>query len=309
MRAVIFDIDGTLADVQHRLHHLEGTEKSWPAFFEAAVHDEPIEPIVWLARELFRSSNILNHEKPFQVLVVTARPDSYREPTLEWLNKHKIFADGALYMRKEGDYRADNIVKQEILQQILEDGYEPFLVVDDRPQVVEMWRAFGLTCLQCAPDEPVHTPYTGMTLLHMMVGPAGAGKSTYVEEHYEPHVVVSTDRIRLQYNLTQHPDDMARTWKLAHGLIKARLEAGFFTVLDATNLKRKDRLKVLAQVPKGVLVQYVLIDRDYDQKLKSRGWRSEELVSKHHKAFKAALPDLQNCDDQPNVMIKDVRTK
>ena len=50
-------------------------------------------------------------------------------------------------------FRSDDIVKFELLEQILEFGYEPILVLDDRDRVVKMWRAAGLRCLQVAPGD------------------------------------------------------------------------------------------------------------------------------------------------------------
>ena len=43
-------------------------------------------------------------------------------------------------MRKDGDYRKDTIVKGEMYDQMLADGYEPTMVFDDRPSVLRMWR-------------------------------------------------------------------------------------------------------------------------------------------------------------------------
>ena len=53
-------------------------------------------------------------------------------------------------MRAEGDYRADDVVKGELLDRILADGYHPELVFDDRTRVVNMWRARGIMCAQVA---------------------------------------------------------------------------------------------------------------------------------------------------------------
>ena len=103
------------------------------------------------------------------------------------------------------------------------------------------------------------------------------------------------------------PEDLARTWAYVHGLIRVRLENGIFTVLDATNLKAKDRAAVLKQVPHGIVVQYVIIDRDLDDKLADRGWRSEELILRHHKAFKLTLPEVLEADGQGNVIVVDGR--
>ena len=69
--------------------------------------------------------------------------------TLKWLADHEIPFDD-IYMRAEKDYRSDDIIKSELLDQILNDGYEPVMVFDDRDQVVKMWRERGLICAQVA---------------------------------------------------------------------------------------------------------------------------------------------------------------
>ena len=51
-------------------------------------------------------------------------------------------------MRKEKDYRQDAIIKQEIYENEIEGKYNIHFVLDDRDQVVAMWRKKGLTCLQ-----------------------------------------------------------------------------------------------------------------------------------------------------------------
>lgn len=314
MRAVIFDVDGTVVNVDHRLHHLSNPDldrnQQWNAFFADIPNDTPIEPIVWLNQMLRFANghrdNIIN-DKRAAILVVSARPETYKQDTIDQLKEHGVFYD-ALYMRGENDTRADQIVKAEILQKIIDDGYEPFLAVDDRPQVVKMWREFGITCLQCAPDEPLRSKYAGQALLTMLVGPAGAGKSTLAEKLYDKRAVVSTDAIREEYGWGHSPDDLKRTWEYTRAQLRARLECGLAAVLDATNIKRKDRLNILSIVPKGQLVNYVVIDRSLDDKLKDRGWRPEELVLKHHRTFQANLRDILDGDQQDNVIVYDKRS-
>ena len=145
-----------------------------------------------------------------------------------------------------------------------------------------------------------------------MVGPSGAGKSTYIEKNYKPQDVISTDQIRLDLfgsfgSDVQTPEHHARVFSYAHGLIETRLKNGVFTVFDATNLRGSDRKAVLKSVPKGQLVQYVLIDCEFDEKLRTRGWRSEELVKRHHNSFQNNLKNILNGDDQPNVYVLDKR--
>ena len=309
MRAVIFDIDGTLADVTHRLHHLDG-EKDWNAFFRDMIDDTPVEPISRLAKMLYHNAQAQRDIDA--VLIVTARPErpDWRQITLDWLAAHEI-PYSAIYMRPEGDMRSDHLVKRDILQRILDDGYEPVLVVDDRPQVVKMWRDHGIVTLQCAPDEPGASAYAGQTLLHMLVGPCGAGKSSFAVQHYQPHEIVSTDELRMQlYGDFGHaPEALARVWKLAHGLLRARLEAGVFTVLDATNLDRGDRMRVLDNLPRGVFARYVVIDRDLAEKERDRGWRSEELILKQHRMFRAEEPNILAGDQHPFVTVQDRRKR
>lgn len=309
MRAVIFDIDGTLAEVGHRLHHLEG-EKDWSSFFRDMQDDAPIEPIATLARLLHKAVEAQHGLDA--VLIVTARPDreDWMQTTLDWLEVHGIPYD-AIYFRSENDTRPDQVVKADILKRILADGYEPVLVIDDRPQVVKMWRDHGIVTLQCAPDEPGASAYAGQTLLHLLVGPCGAGKSTFAATAYKPHEVISTDALRMELygDLRHSPEALARVWKLAHGLIRARLEAGVFTVLDATNLDADDRAKVLALLPRGVFARYVVIDRDLNRKIAERGWRPEELVLKQHRMFRAGEKDIMAGDGHPYVTVQDKRTR
>ncbi len=298
MKTVIFDIDGTLADVSHRLHHLEG-EKNWDAFFADAPNDPLIEPVAAIARAFFLS------REPYTVVIVSARPEKCRRETQIWLqNNHVPYA--RLYMRGDNDFRPDNQIKAEILQQLTDDGHEPFLVIDDRPQVVDMWRSFGLKCLAAEWNDG-RSKYAGKVILDMMVGPSSAGKSTFIRNQYKPCDVVSPDQIRQDYSLGHSPEDLRRTWEIAHALVKARLEIGLPTVLDATNIKRKDRLAVLGIVPSGQLVTYNVIDRRLEDKLTDRAHRSEDLVLKHHKTFVSQLPDILRGDDQGNVIVNDYR--
>lgn len=307
MRAIIIDIDGTLSDPSHRLHHLDGEVKDWTSFHDGMTDDPAMDAVVWLARLLDEGSREFSND--YYILIVTARHEDYREHTIEWLRKHNISYND-LYMRMNNDFRPDHLVKADILNQILDDGYEPFLAIDDQPTVIDMWRSFGITALACMPPYKP-SKYAGQELLHVLVGPAGAGKSTYTIRHYQPKDVVSTDAVRVElfgdHRKGHNPDELAATWKYVHGLIKLRLENGRFTVLDATNLKQKDRLKVLDQVPDGILVRYVVISRNYDDMIRDRGWRSEELISKHYRVFKSELNNIMNADGRGNVVVVDKR--
>jgi phosphoglycolate phosphatase-like HAD superfamily hydrolase len=146
VKAILVDIDGTLADLAHRLHYIQAEiskDKNWPAFFDACSDDAPIHITIEAVRAMAST---------FEVVFVTGRPDSHEDHTRAWLDRHVALV-GPLYMRKAGDYREDRVVKRELLALIREHGYEPVIAIDDRRQVVDMWREEGLICLQCAAGE------------------------------------------------------------------------------------------------------------------------------------------------------------
>lgn len=140
MKCYLFDIDGTVADLSHRLPHIQKTPKDWDSFFAECHLDEPIEHICAVARML---------SSQYPVVFVSGRSDQCRKQTLDWLVGESLW-DGYLYMRKEGDHRPDYQVKAELLAQLKADGLNPIMAFDDRNQVVEMWRANGIPCAQVA---------------------------------------------------------------------------------------------------------------------------------------------------------------
>ena len=138
---VLVDIDGTLADVRHRLHHIRGARKNWKAFFEAMDRDTPIASTVAWVQSLAE-----NHE----IIIVTGRPQQYRNRTLAWLKKNKIpFSD--LFMRNDGDHRPDYEVKKEVLDCWPKQRIK--LVIEDRPPVHDMWLQQGIRCVLVESDE------------------------------------------------------------------------------------------------------------------------------------------------------------
>lgn len=137
----LFDIDGSLADCSHRLRHIHGPQKDWRAFFAACADDEPISHIVRLATTLFDADQ--------QIVYVSGRSDECRAETLAWLTEHGL-PDAPLYMRKAGDNRDDDMVKGELLDALVGDGFMPIMAFDDRDRVVKMWRERGVPCAQVA---------------------------------------------------------------------------------------------------------------------------------------------------------------
>ena len=124
--AVICDLDGTIALICDRS----------PYDASRCEQDLVNEPV----RSILQKSG-------HAIVFVSGREDKYKPQTLAWLKKHGISFD-SLHMRKSGDMRKDSIVKKEIYHEFILDKYNVAFVLDDRDQVVGVWRDLGLTCLQ-----------------------------------------------------------------------------------------------------------------------------------------------------------------
>ena len=129
--AWLVDIDGTLA------LNLAGRS---PYDLERVHEDAPNDAVIDVAQALA--------EVGHAVVFCSGREDSSRALTEAWLLEH-VGWSAPLFMRAADDKRRDSIVKRELLDEIGQ-LYAVRGVLDDRNQVVEMWRAAGLTCLQVA---------------------------------------------------------------------------------------------------------------------------------------------------------------
>lgn len=141
MKTILFDIDGTLADLNGREKFLKQEKPDWKAFNAKMEEDIPNIPIVELYRSLYKSGD-------FELILVSGRQERFRKLTETWLTWNNIPFD-TLLMRGDEDGRADSLVKQDILRNLQAEGKEILFTVDDRQSVVEMWRSNGITCLQC----------------------------------------------------------------------------------------------------------------------------------------------------------------
>ncbi len=139
---VIFDLDGTLANIDHRLHFIKRLPKDWEQFFNHIPFDTPIDHIVELLG--------MYKQLEYNVVFVTGRPERTRKNTIAWLNAWGIYDGEPIYMRGDNDRSPDDHVKMYLLHALRDDGWEPMMVFDDRDRVVAMWRRQGIPCLQVA---------------------------------------------------------------------------------------------------------------------------------------------------------------
>jgi FMN phosphatase YigB (HAD superfamily) len=144
-KIIVFDIDGTLADVTHRRHWVANSPKNWAAW-NAAMSGDPVnEDIRWILMKLRRVPGS-------KTILCSGRGEENREVTEQWLSDNRIPYED-LYMRKAKDYRQDYTVKVELLARIRKEHGEPFMWFDDRQQVVDAIRAEGVRVLQVAPGD------------------------------------------------------------------------------------------------------------------------------------------------------------
>ena len=138
---ILFDLDGTLADIKHRRIFLENTPPDWQSFNLAMGDDIPNKPIIDLYKTLWESAK-------YDIILISGRNEKHRKITEQWLSCNEV-PFSRLMLRADKDSRSDHIIKEEILIQLQNEGKKVLFVVDDRQQVVDMWRRNGLVCLQC----------------------------------------------------------------------------------------------------------------------------------------------------------------
>lgn len=132
--AIICDLDGTLC-------HLNGRNPYDASTCGQDLVNTPVKNL------------ILTYSDQYKILFVSGRSAEFRQQTRKWLtdNLGDFTTDCALLMRPEGDSRKDSIMKKELYVECVKDKYYVEFVLDDRNQVVDMWRELGLTCFQVAP--------------------------------------------------------------------------------------------------------------------------------------------------------------
>lgn len=152
---VIFDLDGTLALIDHRRHYVECDRKDqkWDAFYQACDKDLPNSDILDLFISL--ADYTKDDYNKYEIRIFSGRSDSVRDITIEWLSTHSGFGTQwigeILKMRPEGDFTPDDILKKQWAEELGIDRIA--MIFDDRNKVVKMWRSLGLTCLQVAPGD------------------------------------------------------------------------------------------------------------------------------------------------------------
>lgn len=130
---VLVDIDGTVAQRGNRS----------PFEWHRVGIDTPKWPVIRLVQSLKLSG--------YTIIFFSGRDAVCRSETVAWLNRYFGWkaSDYQLFMRSHNDNRKDFVIKHELYDQHIRGRYQVELVLDDRQQVVDLWRkTLNLTCLQ-----------------------------------------------------------------------------------------------------------------------------------------------------------------
>ena len=150
---VIFDLDGTLADIDTRrsFSTKDNGKMDWDKFFDPAniSMDQPNPPVIKMAQAL--------DDQGFKIVILSGRSKATKDATKDWLNKFGV-PFSVLKMRPTGgqfNFMPDDKLKKMWLDDLFPgDTKDRILCVfDDRQKVVDMWRDNGLSCFQVAPGD------------------------------------------------------------------------------------------------------------------------------------------------------------
>ena len=125
--AIIVDMDGTLAIIGDRN----------PFDVSRCDLDLPNQPVLETVQKWQDSKTII---------VMSGRTDDGKAKTEAWLNQYGVKYQH-IYMRKTGDMRKDSVIKQELYENFVKDKYNISFILDDRQQVVDMWRSLGFNSI------------------------------------------------------------------------------------------------------------------------------------------------------------------
>lgn len=133
-RLAIFDLDGTLVDVNSIRHYVEGKNKNFDLFHKESVNCPPNKKVLSLNKYLSMSQDIY-------IAILTGREEKYRELSEKWLQKNKV-SYHCLLMRQNNDFRSNVTIKNELFENF-KSNYLPYLAIDDTLELRKIWMKVG----------------------------------------------------------------------------------------------------------------------------------------------------------------------
>lgn len=141
-QTIIFDIDGTIANVEHRRHFVNGGNKDWKSFRAETVNDTPNQWVVDIAKRHIAAGD--------EVAFFSARNESEREITEQQINEWVGGGHKGVFLRPNDSFEPDEIFKADLADRFEKMGGKIDLVFDDRNKVVQMWKDRGTPVVQVA---------------------------------------------------------------------------------------------------------------------------------------------------------------
>jgi len=118
-------------------------------------------------------------------------------------------------------------------------------------------------------------------VLVLLVGPSGAGKTTFAQEHFAPNQVISSDELRAR--VSDDPNDQdasAEAFRILALLVNGRLKRRLTAVVDATNLRAVGRRRLRSLAARyGVPAVAVVFDLPAEVYYDNNARRPERVVS------------------------------
>lgn len=138
--AIICDIDGTIADITHRMRFWREQPRNYPAFYQTVELDKPIQNTIEVV-------NVLS--SAYHIIYLTGRHEGIRQRTKKWLSDNNL-PDGKLIMKPDGCFDSDVYFKRNAYFNNISKDFDVIIVLEDRIKCVNLWRELGLTCWQVA---------------------------------------------------------------------------------------------------------------------------------------------------------------
>ena len=130
---ILCDIDGTVANNDHRQHFLEG-QKDWDGFFSELINDKPIYSIIDKVNKEYGDGK--------EIIFLTGRPERYRYSTTLWLKDYFNF-ELKILMRKNNDQNNKLKVKKEIFEENFLPNDIDYIIDNDK-ELLKMWSGFNI---------------------------------------------------------------------------------------------------------------------------------------------------------------------
>ena len=149
MKVVVFDIDSTLANGEHRDHLYHGRDSdTWDEYITASLYDTPHEEIQWL-------NHIISYQSDAYIIVLTARSESGKDLTTKWLTAHHIKYNEIIFKPEQDAINRlpDHIFKENVLNDLIKRNLTPFIVFEDNSLVVDMFRSRNIPVCQVRPGK------------------------------------------------------------------------------------------------------------------------------------------------------------